>query len=172
MPTPKNPLPSRDELRAIFDYDIFTGHLTWRWRDDVANCINRRFAGRRAGAVSKHGARVVRINDVLYQEHRVIWKWVYDEDPDEVDHRFGDPSDNRIWLLREATRWQNMRNVKARGKWPKGVTFDKSRALFAAKIRKYGKTYNLGRFETPEEAHEVYKRVSQEMFGAFACFDR
>jgi len=43
---------------------------------------------------------------------------------------------------------------------PTGVTFDKSRGLYKAKM---GEKYNLGRFETYEEAAEVYK-VAKERY--------
>lgn len=165
-----NPLPSQGYLRSILEYDLFTGELTWKWRADVAYCVNRRFAGKRAGAVSK-GYRVIRIDNVLYQEPRVIWKWVHGEEHPAIDHISHNTTDNRIWRLRPATLSQNSQNMLARGPWPKGVTFDKNRALFSAKLKHRGRTINLGRFETPEAAHAAYAAKAKELFGVFACLD-
>lgn len=43
------------------------------------------------------------------------------------------------------------------GMYPTGVSYDKSRALFQAKIKIDGVTKSLGRFETPERAESAYK---------------
>lgn len=170
--TPR-PLPSAQYLRSLLDYDPETGHLTWRWRDDVAHAVNARDAGRRAGCVAGDGSRRVRVNDVLYAEHRVIWAWLHDEfSALEIDHINGEPSDNRRSNLREASRSQNGANTRARGEWPKGVCFDKSRGLFAAKIKIDGRTKNLGRFSTPEAAAKAYAVAAVQTFGEFACLDR
>ena len=45
-----------------------------------------------------------------------------------------------------------------RGKYPVGVCFDKHSNKFQAKLTKFGKYTHLGRFKTPEEAHEAYKK--------------
>ena len=45
----------------------------------------------------------------------------------------------------------------SRGEWPVGVNFDKSRAKFKAQLTINGKKKFLGRFNTPEEAFQVYK---------------
>lgn len=166
------PLPDQAELRAAFDYDPATGWLTWRWRDDAPYATNCRDVGTRAGCLCPDGSRRVRIRQVLYAEHHVIWKWVTGGSVAEIDHRNGVPDDNRWANLREATHAQNMQNVKARGLWPKGVTYDRQRGLFAAKLKQGGKTHNLGRFPTPEEAAAVYAAEAKRRFGAFACFDR
>jgi len=43
-----------------------------------------------------------------------------------------------------------------RGEWPQGVYYDKQKGKFRARIRIKGKLINLGYFDTPEEASEVY----------------
>jgi hypothetical protein len=89
----------------------------------------------------------------------------------EVDHINGDTLDNRACNLRIVDRATNARNVAG----PKrdgtsgylGVSWDKSRNLWTAKIQVGGKTINLGRFETKEAAHEA-RLESERRFGLIA----
>lgn len=48
-------------------------------------------------------------------------------------------------------------NPKIRGKHKQGVCFDKSRGKFMASMKINGKFKNLGRFNSEDEAHQVYK---------------
>lgn len=48
-----------------------------------------------------------------------------------------------------------------RGRYPRGVSFEKDRGGFKVSIRIDGKDRNLGRFKDPEEAHQVYKRAKE-----------
>lgn len=57
-------------------------------------------------------------------------------------------------------RWLNMLFTDhglARGEWPIGVCWLEERRKFSSKLKIHGKTKNLGRFDTAEEAHTVYK---------------
>jgi len=45
---------------------------------------------------------------------------------------------------------------KRRGKFPVGVSIDKRRNSYQAKISMYGKRFNIGHYKTPEEASEAY----------------
>ena len=44
-----------------------------------------------------------------------------------------------------------------RGEYPQGVSLCRDTGRYLAGLMKYGKGNNLGRFDTPEEASEVYK---------------
>lgn len=79
----------------------------------------------------------------------------------EVDHESLNKRDNRRANLRLATHAQNHQN---KASYPgsasrfRGVTFDRShrgRYKWAAKHKLAGRTHNLGRFETEEEAAEA-----------------
>lgn len=48
------------------------------------------------------------------------------------------------------------------GDWPLGVVYHKRDKIFEAKIRKYGKRVYLGRFSTPEQAHQAYLQAKKE----------
>lgn len=45
-----------------------------------------------------------------------------------------------------------------RGKYPVGVRFMVSIKKYTSQIKRYSKITHLGTFDTPEEAHEVYKK--------------
>lgn len=167
------PLPPQEVLREAFDYDAETGHLTWRYRAGAPSPTNARDVGRRAGGLRGDGSRTVRVNGVAYAEHRIIWKLLTGQDPPcEIDHRNGDPADNSAANLRLATRSQNGANTKARGPWPKGVCYDRSRKRFAAKMKVGKRTVNLGRFDTPAEAAKAYASAAGRVWGEYTCTNR
>jgi hypothetical protein len=93
-----------------------------------------------------------------------------------VDHRNGNPLDNRKANLRLATHQQNMfnrRKAQTYGRKPtassfKGVTWDKSCGRYKAQIMKDGVNHNLGHFMDERSAAMAYARAAQEMFGEFA----
>ena len=168
MTAPK-PLPSQEQLRALFDYNEHTGYLTWRRRDDVPGCTNSRFASKRAGAPSGRGWSVM-VDHRQLRYHRVIWKWVHDTEPPEIDHINGNSFDNRLVNLRASNRWLNAKNRGPTvGKsLPKGVTLQKGCKRYNASIRRDGQTRIIGYFVTPEAAHAAYKIAAQELFGEWA----
>jgi hypothetical protein len=93
-----------------------------------------------------------------------------------VDHRNGDPLDNRKTNLRLATHQQNMFNRckshtfkgKPTASTFKGVSWDRSRGRYKAQIKKDGVNHNLGRFMDERSAAMAYARAAQELFGEFA----
>jgi HNH endonuclease/AP2 domain len=88
----------------------------------------------------------------------------------EVDHRDGDGLNNRRSNLRLATSSQNKCNQKRRKDNTsgfRGVVWDKQAKRWYAYIKLHGKRKLLGRFHSPEEAHEAYKKASAEVHGEF-----
>jgi hypothetical protein len=164
------PLPSAARLRALFRYDRRTGALVWRKRSDVPPCWNTRFAGQEAGHRSALGIAVT-LNYKILRTHRVIWKMVHDQEPDEVDHKDGDPLNNRLANLRAATRMQNMGNTRLRpgASGLRGVA--RCRRRWSATICVAGRSIRLGTYDTPAEAHAAYRRAARRYFGAFARLD-
>ena len=100
-------------------------------------------------------------------------------DGQRVDHRNGDPLDNRKANLRLATHQQNMfnrRKAQTYGNKPttssfKGVSWDNSCGRYKAQIMKDRVNHNLGCFRDERSAAMAYARAAQEMFGEFACTD-
>lgn len=87
----KKKLPSQFYLQLDFEYDPETGILT---RNDFE-----------AGYENSRGYREVTYQNRVYYAHRLIWKYMTNEDPDTIDHINGDRRDNR---------WNNLRNVSAK----------------------------------------------------------
>lgn len=86
-----------------------------------------------------------------------------------VDHRDRNPLNNRKDNLRLATAVQNARNRSGCNELGiKGVS--RCGKKFKAQINYHGQTVYLGLFDTPEEAHDRYRREADALFGEFTCF--
>lgn len=119
----KKTLPSRDVLRQLIDYDADTGKLYWKSRDASyfndgyhsssarAKQWNAKNAGKEAFTAINSGYRDGAILNVRYLAHRVIWKIIHDEEPDQIDHINGNRQDNRICNLRSVSSLDNKRNM-------------------------------------------------------------
>ena len=156
---------TQDRVRELFDYQ--DGNLVRR-----ITVQSRSKAGEIAGTIS--GDRIIiSIDRRRYKLHRIIWFWHHGVFPIEVDHRDGDPMNNRIGNLRATDRLGNMKNVKkpiTNTSGFKGVRFHKQRLKWTAQIVANGKQQYLGIFKTPEEAHEAYCVAARQLHGEFARF--
>ena len=93
-------------------------------------------------------------------------------DPRVADHRNGNGLDNRWVNLRVCTGPQNVCNRKISKNNTsgfKGVSETKG-GRFMAAIAFQQKTYYLGTFDTPEEAHQAYCEAAIRLHGEFANF--
>lgn len=164
------PLPAIEVLNRVLALDVETGVLTRRWRDDVPLWINIRFAGALAGTAGANGYIYVSIDAKKYLAHRVIWKMVYGEEVEEIDHKDRDRKNNRPKNLRAATRTQNRANAKRKGSLPRGVTLLPS-GRFRAAISMARKNVHLGCFDTQTEAHTAYAIAARTRHGEFSRTD-
>ena len=93
----------------------------------------------------------------------------------EMDHRNGDPLDNRKKNLRFCTRQQNAMNKKRRSDNTnrfKGVWSNKTKLNpWSAKIKISGKQIHLGCFATEEEAARSYNKAAKNLFSKFAILN-
>lgn len=115
------PLPSQVTLQDLLRYDPSSGHLYWLARDPIsfagkgrskeheAALWNAKNAGKRAFSYQKHGYNQGRIFGIRYNANRIIWRLVTGEEPGElvVDHRNGNPMDDRFSNLRVLTQQDN-----------------------------------------------------------------
>lgn len=146
MPTPK-PLPSVEFLSQLFEYDKETGVLFFQEKPLKPHPTGYIFA-----KIPSVGVRPA---------HRIIWKLVYGKDPDQViDHIDGNPSNNRIENLRDVSPVKNAQNRVNTKKKYLGVTI-KGRESQAI-ICRDKKVYDLGMFDTPEEARDAYLAAVKE----------
>lgn len=91
-----------------------------------------------------------------------------------VDHIDGNGLNNRRANLRIATKSQNMMNSRVRrdsSSGYRGVTFCRFTGRWQANIKAKGKRIFLGRYDTPEEASEVYQKAAEKYFGEFRRVD-
>lgn len=107
--------------------------------------------------------------------HRIIYERMIQRSllPSEiVDHRNGNPLDNRRENLRLTDKAGNCQNAKRRkdnGIGLKGVS--KNHTKWMARIQVRSKYVYLGNFATPELAHKAYCEAAKELHGEFARFE-
>ncbi|WP_170935612.1 HNH endonuclease [Sphingopyxis indica] len=160
------PLPSPEELRQLLRYEPETGKLFWK-----ASLSNRAPAGAEAFSIHHASDRLTyrrgKICGHRVYAHRVIWTIVHGYWPKgDIDHINGDPSDNRLANLREATRSQNNMNTGLRRdnvSGVRGVTWCENSRRWNARIR----NRHIGSFATREEAASAYEAVAIREYGAF-----
>jgi hypothetical protein len=92
-----------------------------------------------------------------------------------VDHRSGDPLDNRRANIRKCTLSENNCNRAMSRKNTSGFTgvwFEKRRNKWIAEIcHSHGKKVYLGQFDSPEEAAKAHDEAAKQLHGEFACIN-
>jgi len=161
-----------EQVRAALDYDPETGLFVWKQRLDMSVQWNGQYAGHPAGGPRRIGYRYIAINSRRYASHRLAWVIMTGEWPEtEMDHKDGNPSNNRWDNLRLASREQNLANIRGHKDSRcglKGATYNKLRGTWQAQIMANRKVYHLGVFPTAQEAHEAYCAAAIRLKGEFA----
>lgn len=176
-------LPSQEYLQECFDYDSDTGVLTWKERplSHFSNFHrgrnwNSHWAGKPAGHNIKrkdgYTQNVVHVNGELHGKARVIYKLVYNLQPDTVDHRDTNSSNNRLDNLRNSTTSQNAMNKNKRSDSKSGykgvcVITARKNKKYKATICVKGHVQHLGFFDTAEEVYKVYVEHAEKLHGEF-----
>ena len=151
------------EARRMFFYNRETGVLTRR------EATQGRKAGSVVGSLRKDGYIQVRIKNVAYLAHRLIWFIESGHWPiQEIDHINGVKDDNRIANLREASRSLNCQNVKtARMDSQTGIKgVRKNYNKWEAYIRVAGIRHYLGLHKTKEQAQHAYITAKNKLHKA------
>jgi len=166
-------LPSQEVLRQLLDYNPETGSLVWRDRplslfpDARSGKIwNSRYARKEAFRTTDvSGYRRGAIFNVPVLAHRVIWKLMTGDDPDVIDHKDGNPSNNAWDNLRSVSLADNARNQKKHITNTSGTTG----VWRAASTRRGSKRWEvrvgrtlIGYYTTFEEAVAARKAAERE----------
>lgn len=157
-----------EKARELLDYDPETGVLTWK-----RHMSTRARKGKEAGVIQMGRYRRVGIYGKYYMAHRLAWLIMTGAWPkDEIDHINGDCAYNAWANLREATNTQNNWNTLHKNRSGlEGAAYHSGKGQYRATIRCMGETHFLGWFDSPERAHEAYKRAASRLHGEFARWE-
>jgi hypothetical protein len=150
-------LPSQERVIELLSYNQETGSFT------------NKMTGRRLCENSK-GYAFIRVDGKSYLAHRLAWLIVTGKWPNEhIDHIDGNKLNNAFSNLREADFSQNGGNSRVRVNNKLGIKgVIAIRNSYRAQIKKNGKNYNLGLFNSPEKASAAYAVAAKLFFGQFA----
>jgi hypothetical protein len=154
----KRPRLTRARLRDLLHYDPRTGEF------------RRRKSSRKNGRTG-YVATLITIDGQFYPAHQLAWLYMTGRwGRPMIDHRDGDPANNRWANLRLATRSQNAANKRRpqhNTSGFKGVSRCAS-GKWRARVSKNGRAIHLGRYSTPQAAHDAYVAAARKLFGEFA----
>lgn len=164
----KRELPDQNTLKSLLDYDPLSGKLFWKYRDKSyfareADMLtwNTRFGGKEAfTAQDDKGYYRGSLLSKNYLAHRIIFKYIHGYDPDQIDHRDQNPSNNSELNLIDASAITNSQNSKlysTNSSGTTGVTWDKSRNKWLVSITLNYRHKYIGRFENLEDAVSARK---------------
>lgn len=165
-------------LRDLLSYDPTTGLFRWR---NAAGRYGRIPAGSVAGNISKvHGYRLIGLggSGKTVRATHLAWLYMTGEWPElQVDHKNGVESDDWWDNLRLATQSQNKANssrYKNNTSGVTGVIYENGpgRKHWRAILRADGKSVNIGRFLTKEEAIEARQKAEEQYHGEFVRKNR
>ena len=143
-------IPSKDELINIFEY--IDGNLYWK--KSKQGIRKNKLAGDKN---SNNYTRVV-YKGQKYNIHRLIFMINYGYVPEFIDHIDGNPSNNRIENLREATcieNCQNQKMAKNNTSGIKGVTLNKNINKWLVRVSVNKKRLFLGYYDNLDVAELV-----------------
>lgn len=161
-----------DFVRNALSYDPATGELRWR----TSTGRKRVKPGALAGNLTPNGYRFVGIRGRRYAAHKLAWVHAYGRWPrGHVDHIDGNPRNNALSNLREATNAQNCHNSRVRrdnSSGCKGVSWRKGRQKWIAKVSCNGRAVQVGSFDNPEDAAAAYLDAASRLHGEFFAGER
>lgn len=148
-----------ERLREVLHYEPETG--------EFSRCSGTR-AGKPVGRIRPDGYLVISVDNSLHLAHRLAWLHVHSAWPSgRIDHINGNPTDNRLANLREATNGENMQNQRRAHRNNQtgmlGVHYHEENGNYVAQIRVDGKVRHIGSYRTDEEAHYAYLQAKRRL---------
>ena len=151
-------------LREYLRYEPETGLFYWTKRTSGRGPD---LTGRATGTPNTAGYILLKFKGERLYAHRIAWLFTYGYLPEYLDHKNGNPSDNRLCNLRECNQQQNLlnsdqlkRGVEKHGRW------------YRARVGARDKRVTIGSYATREEAQEAYNVYVTQMHGDFARVNR
>lgn len=150
------------KVRESFYYNPETGNFSSRQHHGIrTRCM-----------IGDNGYIYVSIKGKKYAAHRLAWFYFHGRWPKEdIDHINGNPSDNRIINLREATRKQNAHNRRLGKNNTSGmrcVRKNRVNGKYAVKIWRFGQCFSLGEYseklDAARVANEFLRKTDEEFF--------
>lgn len=141
-----------------------TGTLMWKVRGPG------RTVGKPLGSLTAQGYLQVKVDNVIYPIHRVIWFYVHGVWPEhQLDHMDGCKTNNAIANLRDCTAAQNSarRKVRKPEKAPSRGVFPHGPG-FVARLHHKGVRHYLGYFSNADDARAAYAAKAKDIHGEFA----
>ena len=157
-------MPSAEYFAQFFDYR--DGFLFWKTpRKNVR-------VGAVAGSVDAKGYVRIMLERKVYLAHRIVYALHHENVPNFVDHRDGNPLNNRVENLRACTQAENAQNRKRQvnnTSGVKGVYWNRAKNKWMARVMADGQREFLGYFEHLPDAS---KAVMAARIRAHADFSR
>lgn len=127
--------------------------------------------GEEVGSFNSTGYRRVYFFEVHYFVHRLAWFLYYGFWPSKyLDHINGNPADNRIKNLREATAAQNTFNKKkpiTNTSGVKGISWHKRDKAWQAGLERNNKMIFVGYFKNLDDAKNAVEKKRLELHEEF-----
>lgn len=154
---------SQQELLELFEYR--DGDLYWKIKP-----AKNKNAGLKAGSINKNGYCAIQAKGQLSYAHRFIYAMFHGFIPKTIDHIDGNPSNNKIENLREATQGQNLCNKPKQlnnKSGIKGVFWDSRRKEWTATCQVNGKSIRKY-CKNIDEAQIIVRKLREQLHGQFA----
>ena len=156
---------TKDRLRELLEIDVEKGIFIWKH-----TMGGKAKKGQEAGAIGKNGYLTIRIDQVDYLAHRLMWLYIYGAFPIIcIDHIDKNKTNNKYTNLRLATQKQNGENKllnSNNSSGHRGVFFRKylKSKPYSVSITNNRKSIHVGYFATIEEAIEARKKAEDKYF--------
>ena len=152
---------TQKRLQELLDYNESSGEFFWK-----RTMGGKAKSGDRAGMKLPKGYIFLKVDQVNYLAHRLVWLYFYGVMPVKlIDNINGRRDDNRISNLREADHslnGQNMRSARSDNKSGLlGVRLAGNRFYAVIRPHKGAKQISLGGFGSAVEAHAAYLKAKR-----------